>query len=377
MLARRRRRQEGVASSATLVSSMPKGPGAEATKARRRRSQRQRAASGSDAFAAVSAMLVTGVSVEPTRSDTFTVVPGRPCTCSPIQPVWVASALSCNACSACAGSVYASATSAARVVASGILTGVRVRARAWLGVSAATLVLAAPAGGSVLVVGDSLEEGTGPHLRERLEGIAVTVDARRGRPSSEGLEVLRSRLAPEHDVVVFDLGSNDDPRASDALAANLSAAAELVDGRCLVVASLNLPPRNGITIDGLDRAVRDFVARTPNARLVDWRAAAAEPGVLAPDGAHATPAGYSLRASLVAEAVHACLRAAGAPVAPPPRARRRAAPAVPIEWTPLDLDPRRVVAYVAGARSLLASALRDATDVLVPGRAEPVLGGSG
>ena len=55
---------------------------------------------------------------------------------------------------------------------------------------------AAGAADSVLVVGDSLEVGTGPHLRRELPGVSVTADARIGRPSGEGVQVLGDRLLP-------------------------------------------------------------------------------------------------------------------------------------------------------------------------------------
>jgi lysophospholipase L1-like esterase len=233
----------------------------------------------------------------------------------------------------------------------------------------------APAAASVLVVGDSLEVGTGPYLRQELAGIDVTIDARRGRPSSEGVDVLGARLRPEHDVVVFDLGTNDDP-APGGLAANLRAARGLADGRCLVVASLNRPPLNGVPVDGLDAAVRDFVAETPNAQLVDWRAATSEPGVLAADGVHGTPEGYALRARLVAEGVQACLASGAAPLeplpAPRPRARRRG-PELSLPL--LGPDGRGALHGLAGAPArLLAAAAAALLDVVTPGRSEPVLG---
>jgi hypothetical protein len=58
----------------------------------------------------------------------------------------------------------------------------------------------------VLVIGDSLEVGSGPYVRQQLTGTPVSVDARTGRPSSEGVAVLRQRLTPADRVVVFDLG---------------------------------------------------------------------------------------------------------------------------------------------------------------------------
>ena len=165
---------------------------------------------------------------------------------------------------------------------------------------AACLALPAGAAASVLYVGDSLGVGTSPYLREQLDGTALSVDAEIGRPSGVGVDVLRSEIAPEHDAVIFDLGTNDDPANPDALAADLAAARDIAGDRCLVVATLNRPPLNGVPVDGLNRAVTSFASRAPNVALVDWHAAAADdPGMLI-DGVHADADGYALRARLFA-----------------------------------------------------------------------------
>jgi lysophospholipase L1-like esterase len=242
-------------------------------------------------------------------------------------------------------------------------------------IAAAVLALPSPAAASVLVVGDSLEEGTGPHLQRELADLGVIVDARRGRPSPEGIDVLRARLRPEHDVVVFDLGTNDAPSQPETLAASLRAARELAGARCLVVASIQRPPLGGVTVDGLDGAVRDFVAETPTAELADWRAASSEPGVLASDGIHATPDGYALRARLVENAVRACFDSGGGvPLGPPPRARRRRQPAVLVDVPILRVPSDAVMAVLTSPFRLFTSAGRRVGDALTPGTPEPVLG---
>src|SRR5918998_5056707 len=56
----------------------------------------------------------------------------------------------------------------------------------------AAVALPAPASAqqSVLVIGDSLEVGSGPYLREALP--RVEIDAEKGRPSATGVTVLGS-----------------------------------------------------------------------------------------------------------------------------------------------------------------------------------------
>src|ERR687896_1100788 len=103
--------------------------------------------------------------------------------------------------------------------------------------------LAASAAASVLVVGDSLEVGSAPHLRAALGGTALDVDAEPGRTSSQGVGVLARRLRPSHEVVVFPLGTND--TSADAFAASLASAAQLAGGRCLVVATIARRPLRG------------------------------------------------------------------------------------------------------------------------------------
>jgi hypothetical protein len=165
----------------------------------------------------------------------------------------------------------------------------------------------AAADGPVLVVGDSLSVGIEPYLGQELGGRPVTIDAKTGRPSPVGVEVLRSLISPEHEVVVFDLGTNDDPALPEVLAGDLESAKALAAGRCLVIATINRPPLNGVSDEGLNLAVERFAARNPEVEVVDWRGAvAADPSLLAPDGVHAVPEGYALRAGLFAQAIDAC-----------------------------------------------------------------------
>lgn len=171
---------------------------------------------------------------------------------------------------------------------------------------------ASTASASVLVVGDSLAVGTEPALRAALPTLAVDADSSNGRTSAEGVAVLRDRLRPEHETVVFDLGSNDGPTAVALTASSLAAARELAAGRCLVVATLNHPPQAGVSIDAQNASIRRFAAATPGAALVDWHAAAQSTrGVLRPDGVHATAGGYALRGQLFAEAIQSCLTGGG------------------------------------------------------------------
>jgi lysophospholipase L1-like esterase len=258
--------------------------------------------------------------------------------------------------------------------------------------AAAVLLTGAPAtaqngAGSVLVIGDSLQVGTGPYLEQELGAVPVESDDRQSRRSDEGLEALRARLRPEHTVVVFDLGTNDDPSNPDALYANLQAARAAVGDRCLVVATVLRPPYNGFTVEGMNAALERFALDNPGVQLVDWYGVATgTPGILYEDGVHARPEGYALRGRLIADAVRSCGRAGGGSTAiPAPSRRARSAPPAEVQPEPepppeveVRLEPPAPLLAIAGAvrhaATLVSAAGRDARQAAGMGPPEPVLG---
>jgi lysophospholipase L1-like esterase len=246
----------------------------------------------------------------------------------------------------------------------------------------ATAFLAPSADAAVLVVGDSLEVGSAPHLRPALGGMPVDIDAQAGRTSGQGVRVLARRLGARHDVVVFPLGTND--TSADAFAGSLAAVRELAGERCIVVATIARPPLRGVSAAALNRVVARFAARGA-AQVADWRsAAAATPGALGRDRTHATGQGYALRASLLAEAVQGCLLggAAGgipAPEDPDVRVPRRERPRPERPPAPPARLPARAALLRLGAAlerlvRPVAAALRDAQMAATKGEPEPVLG---
>jgi hypothetical protein len=221
----------------------------------------------------------------------------------------------------------------------------------------AATCFAAPAAqaASVLVVGDSLEVGSGPYLRHLLPG--VTVDAEKGRTSSEGVRVLASRLG---------------------LAANLAAVRQLAGDRCVVVATLSRPPVGGVSVAGLNGVVEQFAGRSA-AEVADWRTVVASlPSLLVRDRVHATGEGYSVRATLLAEAVQGCLvggTGVGASGIPAPRDPNARPPETETEGEPalvLSLDP--LAALARAAFRPIAGALLAARTAATKSGPEPVLG---
>jgi hypothetical protein len=240
----------------------------------------------------------------------------------------------------------------------------------------------------VLVIGDSLEVGSGPYLRQALAGSAVEVDAQRSRTSAQGLSVLAEKLRPDHEVVVFPLGTND--LSGSTLGSNLAAAQELAGGRCMVVATVTRPGRRGSPLGELNAIVEAFASQA-GAQVMDWRSAAlSTPGALGRDGVHATGQGYALRASLLAEAVPGCLlggNLGGLPAPedpnvripeppepkpePRPRPRRRQPEAARV---PVVAALGSLVDMAARPVSLVAGAVAHARTAANKGEPEPVLG---
>jgi lysophospholipase L1-like esterase len=256
---------------------------------------------------------------------------------------------------------------------------------AWILATAAVAAAAFPppalalqsSGDSVLVVGDSLEVGSGPYLREALPG--VSVDAEKGRTSSQGVRVLAERLDPSYGVIVFPLGTNDSPANPDGLGADLAAVRQLAGDRCIVVATLARPPVRGVSVAGLNRVVGQFAGQT-GAQVVDWSTVVrAIPSLLVRDRVHATGEGYSLRASLIAEAVQGCAAGGGSagasgipaprdPNARPPRRERLTGPPAVLR------APPEVGFVLDRAAALVAAAARGAVTAATTAGPEPVLG---
>ena len=163
------------------------------------------------------------------------------------------------------------------------------------------------AGGAVTLVGDSLNVGTEPYLREALDGWTVEAHDRVGRATLEGvweLESLASRLAP---VVVVSLGTNDAEGSEAAFRRHVLDALRLIGPtRCVVWATI---VRDGEARDGFNAVLREIAAASPNVELVDWAKLVSDDGsLLAADRVHGTPDGYARRAEETARVVRACHR---------------------------------------------------------------------
>ena len=159
--------------------------------------------------------------------------------------------------------------------------------------------------GALTLVGDSLNVGTEPHLREALPHWAIDAHDRVGRSTEEGLDVLREQRRALAPVVVVSLGTNDAEGTESRFRELVDEAIALVGrGRCLVWATI---VSGGAERAGFDDVLRDAADAHANVRLVDWAALAAEDDeLLAGDLVHGTPAGYARRAEATVDALRTC-----------------------------------------------------------------------
>lgn len=166
---------------------------------------------------------------------------------------------------------------------------------------------AAPAPG-VLVVGDSLEELTSPHLARFLPGVPLTINAVGGYNSYQIFDLFQESYEPSQRVIVFDAGTNDNPGYPEILAGNLAKVAAIVGDRCMVVPTIHGLHPGGVDDTGKNRVVREFAASRPGTQTPDWQGAVfRHPELMQADDLHPTEAGAELRARLIARGVMGCL----------------------------------------------------------------------
>ena len=154
----------------------------------------------------------------------------------------------------------------------------------------------------MLVVGDSLEELTSPHLAKFLPGVPLTINAVGGYNSYQIFDLFQESYDPSQRVIVFDAGTNDNPSYPQILAGNLAKVAAIVGDRCMVVPTIHGLHPGGVDDSGKNQVVREFAASRPGTQTPDWqRAVFRHPELMQADDLHPIEAGAELRARLIAQ----------------------------------------------------------------------------
>jgi lysophospholipase L1-like esterase len=156
----------------------------------------------------------------------------------------------------------------------------------------------------VFVLGDSIVESAGPEIYDTIDAQLETlgwrpiIDARAGRTTPQGLEVLEDRHDDIHDAVIVLLGHNDavDPETyRDRLETMVADLADVP----LVLLLTNYEFERGR--DRMNDELRLVDALHDNVQLVDWDAVVkATDGAIGPDGLHLTRLGAQALAATMA-----------------------------------------------------------------------------
>jgi hypothetical protein len=175
------------------------------------------------------------------------------------------------------------------------------------------LFLAAPATADalsrrLLVNGDSLAVGTEPYLPKELRRWSVIQSTEVSRHAYEGGDVMRGYGRSLPRVIHVSLGTNDDPRTTDAFR---SAVREVMDvagrRRCVVWTNIVRPPVAGASYAGYNGVLAQESQPRRNLRVVNWaRMVREHPEWLASDGVHVSAEGYQARAKAIARSVRRC-----------------------------------------------------------------------
>jgi lysophospholipase L1-like esterase len=183
-----------------------------------------------------------------------------------------------------------------------------------LALAAAGLALAAAAAPataaerSLLVVGDSLAEGTRPYIPKELSGWTIRQSTKVSRHAAEGDDVMRRYGDGLPRVIHASLGTNDDPRDVDGFRSAVRSVMKVAGAdRCVVWANIVRPPYGGVSYRGYNRVLADEDARRDNLLVLNWkRMVHRHPEWLAGDGVHVSADGYRARAHAVAKLVRRC-----------------------------------------------------------------------
>jgi lysophospholipase L1-like esterase len=177
-----------------------------------------------------------------------------------------------------------------------------------------------PAAGREVVVGDSLTVGAEENLRKLadLHGFTMDLSAQNGRQIPAGVEELRRLDAPDADLVVIALGTNDAAqpgftrKAADAL---IDEAMAVTGSAPVLWMNVWRDPRTvaGAKAAEFNEELVAAEARHPNLTALDWASYVDDnPEIIDADGIHHTWEGYIARSRWMRDEIVIHLRGASA-----------------------------------------------------------------
>jgi hypothetical protein len=161
--------------------------------------------------------------------------------------------------------------------------------------------------GHLLVVGDSLAEGTEAPLARLLPEWQIETSASQGRHTDDGVAEITSR-SNLPDVIFVSLGTNDHPSATASFEGEVERVLDAAGpSRCVLWANIARPPYAGVSYAGYNKVLERLSFSRPNLTVIDWAGITREQvGLLGSDGVHATSEGYAVRAQAIASAIASC-----------------------------------------------------------------------
>jgi lysophospholipase L1-like esterase len=165
----------------------------------------------------------------------------------------------------------------------------------WLWLPPASTVT--PGGPDAFMIGDSLLYGGQYAIANTLPGWHLGFDGENGRSSSAGVAIAQTQSALDHDVVVVELGTNDQ-----------SATAFRTDATEILAALKRVPlvlwqtvkgPPEVVHADEVNQVIRELAGERGNVAIVDWAGLVKEEE-LGYDGVHPTAEHEDAMARLVA-----------------------------------------------------------------------------
>lgn len=165
----------------------------------------------------------------------------------------------------------------------------------WLWLPPAATVT--PGGPDAFLIGDSLLYGGQYAIADALPGWHLGFDAENGRASSSGIAIAQAQSVLDHDVVVVELGTND--QSSTAFRTNATEILTALKRVPLVLWQTVKGPPETVHAEEIDQVIHELISTRGNTSIVDWAGGVKEEE-LGYDGVHPTPEHEDAMARLVA-----------------------------------------------------------------------------